>query len=171
MARRYAATLRGQGCAMRRGGTSGVGENLAWAGGQHLSPGEVVRMWVEEKRHYDAHADRCAPGKQCGHYTQVVWANAGRVGCGMARCDNSEIWVCNYAPPGNVVGRRPIERARRGLAAGIQRAHQQVDALGVPALDGLVVGAQQGAEAAPGNRWRPVVGLTSMRLATMRRST
>jgi hypothetical protein len=38
----------------------------------------------------------------CGHYTQIIWRNTTEVGCGMATCSNgSEIWVCNYNPPGN----------------------------------------------------------------------
>jgi pathogenesis-related protein 1 len=44
----------------------------------------------------------------CGHYTQVVWKNSMEVGGGMAICDNkSQVWVCNYNPPGNVEGEKP----------------------------------------------------------------
>jgi hypothetical protein len=28
----------------------------------------------------------------------------------MARCGNTEIWVCNYNPPGNWVGEKPYVR-------------------------------------------------------------
>lgn len=107
IARGHADTLRGQGCRMRHSGAPGIGENLAWASGQRLSPAEAVRMWVNERRHYDSKRHTCAAGQQCGHYTQVVWAGTNRMGCGVARCGNSEVWVCNYAPPGNVVGQPP----------------------------------------------------------------
>lgn len=40
----------------------------------------------------------------CGHYTQVVWRETERVGCGRSTCENTEIWVCNYDPPGNYIG-------------------------------------------------------------------
>jgi len=43
----------------------------------------------------------------CGHYTQIVWRDTKQVGCGVARDNRREIWVCNYDPPGNWVGHRP----------------------------------------------------------------
>ena len=44
----------------------------------------------------------------CGHYTQVIWRNTQRVGCGVAVCPNgAEIWTCNYDPPGNYLGQNP----------------------------------------------------------------
>jgi pathogenesis-related protein 1 len=106
-AQRWADKLRESRCAMRHSGAAGLGENLAWASGQALSPGQVVGMWVGERRDYDATRNSCAPGKVCGHYTQVVWRSTTHVGCGMASCGNSEVWVCNYTPPGNYVGQRP----------------------------------------------------------------
>ncbi len=106
-ARVWAGRLRGEDCAMRHSGTPGVGENLAWAAGQHLSPAEVVALWVKEARSFNPTTGICAPGPVCGHYTQVVWRNTRFVGCAVALCANSEVWVCNYSPPGNVVGQRP----------------------------------------------------------------
>jgi pathogenesis-related protein 1 len=47
----------------------------------------------------------------CGHYTQVVWRQSKQLGCGVATCKNGsftqDIWICNYAPAGNFVGRAP----------------------------------------------------------------
>ncbi len=107
-AQRWADTLRDRGCALRHSGVSGVGENLAWAGGQLLSPARVVAMWVAERRSFDAANNTCAPGQVCGHYTQVVWRGTTHVGCAKASCDRSEVWVCQYAPAGNIVGQRPF---------------------------------------------------------------
>jgi pathogenesis-related protein 1 len=86
---------------------SPYGENLAWAGGQQLSPERVVTMWGEEVKDYNYTSNSCKPGKMCGHYTQVVWRNTKQVGCGMARGNGKEVWVCNYNPPGNYVGQKP----------------------------------------------------------------
>lgn len=83
------------------------GENLAEASGQQLTPEQVVNMWGSESRYYDHAGNSCAPGNVCGHFTQIVWKDTKDVGCGMARNDRREVWVCNYNPPGNVIGRKP----------------------------------------------------------------
>ncbi|WP_139325022.1 CAP domain-containing protein [[Limnothrix rosea] IAM M-220] len=84
------------------------GENLATGTNIFFSPEQVVNLWGNEVADYDYQTNRCAPGKMCGHYTQLVWEETTEVGCGMVRKDNGwEIWVCNYDPPGNYVGERP----------------------------------------------------------------
>ena len=44
-----------------------------------------------------------------GHYTQAVWANTYKVGCGFAAYKGSDgvyynYYVCNYGPAGNIKG-------------------------------------------------------------------
>jgi pathogenesis-related protein 1 len=113
------------GCRMKH---SGPGENLYWASAlktatkegdgawqrqsriQEVSAQEVVDSWGSEIDWYSYESNDCnAPvGQSCGHYTQLVWAGSSEVGCGKAFCpDNSQVWVCNYDPPGNIVGRKP----------------------------------------------------------------
>lgn len=92
-----------------------VGENLYWAGAwsngptQKIAPRHVVDSWVKEKFNYDYKSNSCAPGKVCGHYTQVIWKNTQQVGCGMAICTNpkNQVWVCQYSPAGNHIGQKP----------------------------------------------------------------
>jgi pathogenesis-related protein 1 len=47
----------------------------------------------------------------CGHYTQIVWRKSTQLGCGVATCQNGQlsedIWICNYAPAGNIIGQTP----------------------------------------------------------------
>jgi len=81
------------------------GENLAWAQGEKLSPEQVVHLWYEEIQYYDYATNTC--NGVCGHYTQVVWHSSKKLGCALASCTNSEVWVCNYDPPGNWVGEKP----------------------------------------------------------------
>ena len=52
----------------------------------------------------------CAWGKECGHHTQVVWAETRRVGCVVHDCASNRgatYAICNYNPPGNYEGQRP----------------------------------------------------------------
>jgi len=81
------------------------GENLFEITGATASPAQVVNAWSAESRNYDYTSNRCS-GK-CGHYTQIVWRDTKRVGCAVARGREREVWVCNYDPPGNWVGKRP----------------------------------------------------------------
>ena len=104
-------------CMFDHSSTPGVGENLAAAappGGR--SAKSAVDGWADEKADYDYASNSCAPGTTCGHYTQMVWKTSLRLGCAVQACSqnspfdnvtNWEIWVCQYSPPGNIVGRKP----------------------------------------------------------------
>jgi uncharacterized protein YkwD len=84
---------------------SSYGENLFEITGAAASPGQVVNAWAAESRNYEYRSNGCRG--VCGHYTQIVWGETKEVGCGVARVAGREIWVCNYDPPGNWVGKRP----------------------------------------------------------------
>lgn len=96
-----------------------LGENLSleWSTGTpDQSPGRAVDRWESEKIDYNYKLNKCAEGKECGHYTQLVWSSTERLGCGRAvRTTNDGrtyvIWVCNYAPAGNIRGQRPYNVA------------------------------------------------------------
>jgi len=81
------------------------GENIYAISGGHATPAEVVDLWAKEARGYDIRSNICSG--VCGHYTQIVWAKTRAVGCAVARNPQREVWVCNYDPPGNVIGFRP----------------------------------------------------------------
>jgi uncharacterized protein YkwD len=81
------------------------GETLLLIAGGTVAPAEVVRTWLSEERDYNHNTNSCIG--VCGHYTQVVWRAAREVGCGMAFDGYRQIWVCEYAPPGNFTGMRP----------------------------------------------------------------
>ena len=84
------------------------GENLFIAS-YRTNISHAVKLWAAEKKTYNYKQNRCQPGKQCGHYTQVVWKGTTDVGCGVQQCANgSQIWVCSYFPAGNIVGARPF---------------------------------------------------------------
>jgi pathogenesis-related protein 1 len=81
------------------------GENLFEAVGPPASVNQVVDAWAAERAAYDARNNRCAG--RCGHYTQIVWRDTKQLGCAVARKGRREVWVCDYDPPGNIIGERP----------------------------------------------------------------
>ena len=81
------------------------GENLYEMTGGGASPEQVVNDWASESKDYQYKSNTCR--RVCGHYTQIVWRDTKRVGCAVARSGRTEIWVCNYDPPGNRIGKRP----------------------------------------------------------------
>lgn len=97
---------------------SSTGENLYATSSLGLTDTksftQAAQAWINEKRDYSYASNTCAPGKQCGHYTQVVWRDTLRVGCAAVACESGmanfragTLVVCEYDPPGNVSGRRP----------------------------------------------------------------
>lgn len=110
-AQAWADKLASEGCNMEHRPRSGkygssYGENIYWSSGLKNAAEAVVDSWASEKQYFDKKKGTCKGGV-CGHYTQLVWKKTQRVGCGMARCGDEEIWVCNYDPPGNYVGEKP----------------------------------------------------------------
>lgn len=81
------------------------GENLYAISGGAASPWQVVDAWAAEASNYDVRSNTCAG--VCGHYTQIVWRATRFVGCAIATDPEREVWVCEYDPPGNVVGYPP----------------------------------------------------------------
>uniref|UniRef100_A0A672TQX7 EGF-like domain-containing protein n=1 Tax=Strigops habroptila TaxID=2489341 RepID=A0A672TQX7_STRHB len=67
--------------------------------------GAVLEGWFAEGRRYDYGTGRCARNATCHHYTQLVWATAGRLGCGRHLCPGghgpNEAFACAYSPGGN----------------------------------------------------------------------
>ncbi|XP_051133423.1 pathogenesis-related leaf protein 4-like, partial [Andrographis paniculata] len=84
------------------------GENLAKGSSTTFSGVDAINLWVSEKSNYYYSPNSCAVGKVCGHYTQIVWRDSVRIGCGKARCNNGWYYVvCSYDPPGNWDGEWP----------------------------------------------------------------
>jgi len=112
--------LAAHGCAFEHGPLpEDVGENLFRVGPLRVegrqderfavTATQVVDAWGAESADYSAADDTCAGNRQCGHYTQIVWATTRVVGCGMSVCPTlGQVWVCDYRPRGNIrTGGRP----------------------------------------------------------------
>ncbi|MGV3620912.1 MAG: CAP domain-containing protein [Archangium sp.] len=91
-----------------------LGENLH-ANTREPTITEVVEGWAGEESDFTYASNTCRAGKQCGHYTQIVWRSSVGIGCATQRCTTgspfgSGVWylvVCNYDPAGNYVGQKP----------------------------------------------------------------
>lgn len=83
------------------------GENLLIGTVGYHSVVDAVRAWESEKSVYHGEAINSSNWYPSGHYTQMVWKNTSKIGCAKAECRGSVIVVCNYDPPGNVLGQKP----------------------------------------------------------------
>lgn len=90
------------------------GENLAAAGGTlpRTNYGRKGSLqWYAEKAQYGGEPVTGANLHQVGHYTQMVWRQSRRIGCGTASYKQRgfywTILVCNYDPTGNYTGQTP----------------------------------------------------------------
>ena len=64
-----------------------------------MEPLYVVTQWVRKQKTMTTETNKCNQGKK---YVVILPKSFGRqlkrIGCGVAYCDNSEVWVCNYDP-------------------------------------------------------------------------
>ncbi len=88
----------------------GQGENL-WMGtrgGYQLE--EMLGHWAAEKTLFRPgtfpNVSRSGNWRDVAHYTQMIWRGTSRVGCALHQGRESDVLVCRYAPPGNVVGEK-----------------------------------------------------------------
>jgi len=98
-----------------------IGQNLYLAdGGSQGFPAldmtAASAFWYSERKDFDFGSKTCTTGENdCGHWSQVVWANTREVGCGTAQCPqmtgsaytNALYIACNYRVGGNVAN-QPI---------------------------------------------------------------
>lgn len=112
-----------------------VGENLFAFLGTLSGPSvdDAIQAWFDE---HELYTFPNAPTPATGHYTQLVWADTTRVGCGYARCDDLDhatfadmppraegfLFVCDYAPAGNWIGQAPYTVGDACSACGHERA-------------------------------------------------
>lgn len=93
-------------------GAQPVGENI-WGGtAGRFQPVSMVGLWIAEKQHYQPGVfprnSRTGDVRDVSHYTQVIWRQTTKVGCGISRAYNEDILVCRYARAGNIIGGSPV---------------------------------------------------------------
>lgn len=93
---------------------TGEGENL-WMGESRTNLGvtAMVSDWIGEKADFRDGAfpavARRGSWHDVGHYTQIMWRQTTRIGCGFASRDGTDYLVCRYWLPGNVLGQRAFQ--------------------------------------------------------------
>ncbi|XP_066581729.1 venom allergen 3 homolog [Prorops nasuta] len=106
-----------------------VGQNLAIASStaQTFKPVQhLIQGWYDEVQYFNARdVDQFKSGnaqlsngevKMVGHYTQLVWGDSDRIGCGAIKYKDAQGWysfylACNYASAGNFLGSPVYDRA------------------------------------------------------------
>ncbi|XP_068867893.1 cysteine-rich venom protein kaouthin-2-like isoform X3 [Aphelocoma coerulescens] len=76
------------------------GENLFMSSAP-LSWSYVLQSWYNEEKNFKYGTGAKTKGAVVGHYTQMVWHNSYKIGCGLAFCSNttySYFYVCQYCP-------------------------------------------------------------------------
>lgn len=140
-AQQWASQLASEGCTLRYDPDPSrretTGQNLFRAygnapyNGTKRTPAEAAERWVREGQQYDHATHRCKNtlGSQCGAYLQVIWEKTTAVGCGQARCEAAEVWVCHYAPRGGQDDLKPYGNAPQSSPAAPAVLVQQCNAL------------------------------------------
>jgi uncharacterized protein YkwD len=111
-AQEWADNLASIDCYLRHRPRSGkwkqeYGENLFMGTSGYYGVADAVKSWESEKTYYHGEELNSSNYHDSGHYTQIVWKNTGQIGCAKAECNGNLIVVCNYNPPGNVLGQKP----------------------------------------------------------------
>uniref|UniRef100_A0A8C5MTZ5 ShKT domain-containing protein n=1 Tax=Leptobrachium leishanense TaxID=445787 RepID=A0A8C5MTZ5_9ANUR len=65
---------------------------------------DVIRSFYSEVVDFRYGVGAVSPSLEIGHYTQLVWATTGKIGCAIAECQDKNFrynYVCHYCPGGN----------------------------------------------------------------------
>jgi pathogenesis-related protein 1 len=108
----WANNLASMDCDLRHRPRSGkwkqkYGENLFIGTSGYYGVADAVRSWESEIIYYQGQTLDSSNYHDSGHYTQIVWKTTEQIGCAKAECNGNLIVVCNYNPPGNVLGQKP----------------------------------------------------------------
>ena len=75
-----------------------IGQNIFWFG-ESFTGDDVVDMWYKSENKYDYNNPKYNSDTE--DFTQIVWKNTQKIGCGYA-CNDKECYgLCTYYPTGN----------------------------------------------------------------------
>ena len=83
------------------------GENGFAGTAGYYGVSDAAKSWEGEKKYYGNQVLNSSNWSSSGHYTQMIWKNSTQIGCAKIECGGQIIIICNYNPPGNVIGEKP----------------------------------------------------------------
>jgi pathogenesis-related protein 1 len=83
------------------------GENGFAGSAGYYGVADAAKSWKGEKKYYGHQVLNSSNWSSSGHYTQMVWRKSTQIGCGKIECGGQIIIICNYNPPGNIMGEKP----------------------------------------------------------------
>ncbi|KAL2918910.1 hypothetical protein HK105_201744 [Polyrhizophydium stewartii] len=66
----------------------------------------ALDAFFDERHKYHGEAISASNSRSFGHYTQLVWPSTTKLGAAIVTMGRHTVVVCEYWPPGNVVGQR-----------------------------------------------------------------
>lgn len=100
------------GCQWKHTPNNPYGQNIAAGTAGDFGAKDSCSMWYDEVSQYSFASG--AYSDATGHFTQMVWKSTTKLGCAIQDCSASQMGlgskgsatyvVCNYDPPGNVIG-------------------------------------------------------------------
>jgi len=106
-AQQWADHLAANGCRMKHRQPNVYGENLFQGTAGYYTAVDAAKGWESEKKLYGGGVITHKNYLRIGHYTQMVWRDTSKLGCGEAICNGTLLVACNYDPSGNYLGRKP----------------------------------------------------------------
>ena len=111
-AQEWANQLGSTSCKLKHRPSSGkwkqeYGENLFMGIIGYYGVANAIKAWESERQYYRGQTLTSSNWYDSGHYTQMVWKNSKEIGCAKVECNDNIIVVCNYDPPGNILGQKP----------------------------------------------------------------
>ncbi|XP_028175734.1 venom allergen 5 2-like [Ostrinia furnacalis] len=74
---------------------------------------EAMNGWFSEFMNYNFEPYSLEIAQAVGHYTQMVWAESTKIGCGISQKRENgfvtTLFVCDYGPTGNFIGETPYK--------------------------------------------------------------
>lgn len=107
-----AAASWASGCKWQHTPNNPYGQNIAAGTASNFGAKDSCTMWYDEISQYNFAKGLYSDAT--GHFTQMVWKGSKKLGCAIQECSASQMGlgssgsakyvVCNYDPPGNVIG-------------------------------------------------------------------